>query len=683
MCEHDHKSKHSCCCGDNHEHDCEESFFHSWGIELATSLLYLMALVISWTNSYPSESWRATAYVVAMLPAAWFVIRKGWPLWRKLDFLNEFTLMLAAALGAAILGEYPEAVAVLLFYCIGEKLEDVVNDDVRRRVRNLLGNLPDKAVVIGADGSRKEVEPRDVKVGETIAVAPGERAPLDGELLGDKETDFDTAAITGESVPRSFAPGEEIASGMIPADREVLLKVTKPFSDSTMSRILAMVEKAASQKSPAESMLRRVSRWYTPAVFVLALCVVFVPWIVSLFPGGAPWEGLVWFRRSLIFLVCSCPCALIVSIPLSYFMAIGLAAKRGLLFKGSKYLDLMRSVDTVFLDKTGTVTAGVFTVTDIEPQPGFDADEVLDIAAALDASLTHPLAKAIVAKKNAVALGTAYLRDADGSDVPENSDSSDISDITIVNHGVKGVLTDSAPTAGRGRPITGRPIAVCGSAKLMADERIGMSETAIPAGKTAVYVALDGKLIGRILLQDTPKADSKAAIANMHGLGIGDVEILSGDTPEAVAPIAETVGADGFKGSLLPADKQRIITEAVREGHIVAFAGDGINDAPALAVADVGIAMGTAGTGIAMQSADVILVGDDLMKIPQARKLSKKVARVVAENVGFAFGVKGIVMILGACGVATLWAAVFADTGVTLCAVLWTILRLGTRSKDK
>lgn len=681
MCEHDHKSKHSCCCGDGHGHDCEESFLHSWGIELTTSVLYLAALILSWTDSYPSEFWRATAYIVAMIPAAWFVVRKGWPLWRKLDFLNEFTLMLAAAVGAAILGEYPEAVAVLLFYCIGEKLEDVVNDDVRRRVRSLLGNLPDKAVVIGADGSREEVGPRDVKVGETIAVAPGERAPLDGVLLGDKETDFDTAAITGESVPRSFAPGEEIASGMIPADREVLLKVTKPFSDSTMSRILAMVENAASQKSPAESMLRRISRWYTPAVFVLALCVVFVPWIVSLFPGAAPWEGLVWFRRSLIFLVCSCPCALIVSIPLSYFMAIGLAAKRGLLFKGSKYMDLMRRVDTVFLDKTGTVTAGVFTVTDIEPQPGFETGEVLGIAAALDASLTHPLAKAIVKYHT------------DNSDNSESSDFSDLSDITVVNHGVKGVLTDSAPTAGRGRPITGRPItgrvitgrviAVCGSAKLMTDEGIGLPDVAIPAGKTAVYVALDGKLMGRILLQDTPKADSKTAIAEMHALGIDDVEILSGDTPEAVSPVAAAVGADGFKGSLLPADKQHIITETVREGHIVAFAGDGINDAPALAAANVGIAMGTAGTGIAMQSADVILVGDDLMKIPQARKLSKRVARVVAENVGFAFGVKGIVMILGACGVATLWAAVFADTGVTLCAVLWTILRLGIRSKDK
>lgn len=654
MCAHDHQHNHGHCDG-------EESFLRSWGIELSTTVLYLIALVLSWSDAYQTEFQRAAAYIIAMLPAAWFVIRKGWPLWRRLDFLNEFTLMLAAAAGAAALGEYPEAVAVLLFYCIGEKLEDVVNDDVRRRVRNLLGNLPDNAVVVGNDGRRREVNPREVKVGETIAVAPGERVPLDGELLGGSGTDFDTAAITGESVPRSFSPGEEIASGMIPVDREVIIKVTRPFSDSTMSRILAMVEDAASQKSPAESMLRRVSRWYTPAVFALALCVVFVPWIVSLFPGAAPWDGLVWFRRSLIFLVCSCPCALIVSIPLSYFMAIGLAARRGLLFKGSKYLDQMRSIDTVFLDKTGTVTAGVFHVTDIEPQPGFDSGKVLSIAAALDAGLTHPLAKAIVAR-----YGEAVTPTAVGSGRSDSSDITDISDITVVNHGVKGKI--------------GGKEALCGSAKLMSEEGIALQVAEIPAGKTAVYVAVGGVAAGRILLQDTPKEDSREAIAEMHTLGIKNVEILSGDTPEAVRPIAEAVGADGFSGSLLPADKQRIVTETVIAGHIAAFAGDGINDAPALAAANVGIAMGSAGTGIAMQSADVILVGDDLMKIPQARRLSRRVARVVAENVGFAFGVKGVVMVLGACGIATLWAAVFADTGVTLCAVLWTILRLKSRS---
>lgn len=666
MCSHDHnhdkKKNHNHNHGheDSHEHGCcchgsscatapvdgddeKESFFRSWSLELITSGLFLIALILSWTDAYPSEFWRAAAYTIALLPAAWFIIRHGWRLWIKGDFLNEFTLMLVAAIGALLLGEYPEAVAVLLFYCIGEKLEDAVNDDVRRRVRNLLGNLPDKAVVIEKDGTRREVNPREVSVGSEIAVAPGERAPLDGELLGDSDLDFDTAAITGESVPRAFAPGQEISSGMIPAGREARILVTKPFSDSTMSRIMSMVENAASQKSSTETMMRRVSRWYTPAVFALALCVAFVPWIVSLFPGMEPWQADVWLRRSLIFLVCSCPCALIVSIPLSYFMAIGLAAKRGLLFKGSKYLDLMRRIDTVFLDKTGTVTAGQFNVTSVKAFGSFSEAEVSGVAAALDAHQTHPLAQAIA----------AYT--------PEKN-RPQVVDIVVINHGVKGNY--------EGKQV------IAGSAKLMSEQGIQLPETESPEGQTAVWVSIAGTAAGVLYLQDTPKADSREAISEMHALRIGDVEILSGDTPQAVKPIAAEVGADGFKAALLPGDKQKIVGESVKAGHITAFAGDGINDAPALAASDVGIAMGSAGTGIAMQSADVILVGDDLAKIPQARKLSKKVASVVAENVGFAFGVKGIVMILGACGIATLWAAVFADTGVTVCAVIWTILRL-------
>lgn len=624
-------------------------------MELTVGILFAVSLLFQYFAVLESRRLLGAAYLVAALPAFLSVGRDGWRLWRRGDFMNEITLMLVAAAGAWLLGEFPECVAVLLLFCIGEKLEDIVGDKVRARVRSLVGRMPEKAVVVDADGSRRELAPADVEPGTEIAVVPGMRLPLDGELLAPAELEFDTSAITGESLPRRFEEGEEVLSGMIPLTAEARVRVVRRWSDSSMTRILAMVEEAAASKSPAEKMLRRISRWYTPVVFILALAVVAVPFLLSLLPGASPWQADVWLRRSLVFLVCSCPCALIISIPLSYFMAIGMAARRGILFKGSRYLDMMRKVRTVMLDKTGTITSGRFSVTDIAAAPGATADDVLAMAAAVDAGSAHPLAAAI-------------CKASDGRKLP------DVSDVKTVAHGLEGRY--------------GAETVLLGSRRLM-DERgldVGVADVAgiDRAGKTAVWLAVGGKVCGAIFLRDEPKPDSADAVAEMHRLGIKEVTVLSGDLPGAVAPIAAMTGADSWRGGLLPAEKRDAVAASVAAGDVTAFVGDGINDAPALAAADAGIAMGTAGTGLAVESAGIVIVGDSLRKIAEARRLSRRVSRVVVENVVFAFGVKIAVMALGAFGIATLWAAVFADTGVTLCTVLWTILRLkGTSDSGK
>ena len=652
---HQHASASGCCCHSHKHHDESRkgSFLSGWGIELAVGLLFVCALLLQYCGVIRSEGALAVAYLLAALPAFVTVGRDGWRLWRRGDVMNEVTLMLVAAAGAWLLGEFPESVAVLLLFCIGEKLEDTVGDKVRDRVRALVGRMPEKAVVIGADGTRRDMAPADVAPGQEIAVAPGQRVPLDGVLLASGGLEFDTSAITGESLPRHIAAEADVLSGMIPLGAEARIRVTRPYSDSSMTRILAMVEEAAASKSPAEKMLRRISRWYTPVVFLLALAVVAVPFLISLFPGAAPFEAAVWLRRSLVFLVCSCPCALIISIPLSYFMAIGLAARRGILFKGSRYLDIMRKVKAIMLDKTGTITTGRFSVAHIATAPGVAAESVLAAAAAADTGSAHPLAAAI-------------CRAAENMHLPE------VADVRTVPHGLGGTLAGEDLLLGSLRLMEARgvdttPVDVTGVAA---------------AGKTAVWLAVGGKVRGALFLCDTPKSDSAAAVADMHRLGIEEVTVLSGDVADAVAPVAAVTGADAWRGGLLPAEKRDAVAESVAAGRVTAFVGDGINDAPALAAADAGIAMGTAGTGLAVESAGIVIVGDSLAKIGEARRLSRKVNRVVIENVVFAFGVKLAVMALGACGIATLWAAVFADTGVTLCTVLWTILRLSGKSTE-
>ena len=652
---HGHDHDHGHCHCHSHSHcGCDgekKSLLQTYSAEIISAILFGIGLILQHTGvldawlhvSHGSFNWLTfSIYILAIIPVGLPVVKKMFSSWAHGSVMNEFTLMVAAAVGAFVIGEFPEGVAVLLFYSFGEKMEDTASDDVKRRIRALLGKLPDQATVKEADGSTRVVSPKDVKPGSILVVKPGERVPVDGELLGKDDVEFDTSAITGESVPRAFHAGDEISSGIIPVDRAVEVKTLRAFSDSSMSRIMKMIEDAQATKSPTENLLRRITRWYTPIVFILATLVFFVPWIVISIQGG-DFEWMNWLRRSLVFLVCSCPCALVVSIPLSYFASLGNASRRGLLFKGSKYVDGMRDIDTVMFDKTGTLTTGKFHISGVAPADGISADRLLGIAASLDAQSAHPLAEAI--RESAKEKGVA---------VPASID------VKTVPHGITGTIDGKEYAAG--------------SRTLM--KRLGVTVPAATSDATEICVECAGKYIGSIYLLDTVKPEAAEAIRQLHQLGIKNVSILSGDREDAVKRTAGMVGADSYHASLLPADKQNIIESLRRDGHKVAFVGDGINDAPAIAASDVGVAMGKLGTDIAMESSDVVIAADNLEKLPEAIRLARKVRRVVTENVTFALGVKALVMILGAFGIATLWAAVFADTGVTVITIIWTLLRL-------
>ncbi len=632
---HDHNHDHH-----NHNHDDKGgriwSTLREFIPEAVTLVLLIIALMIDW------GSYAALAYIVALLPVGAPILVSTFKEWMRGDIFNEFTLMVLASLGAFFIGEYPEGVAVLLFYSLGEKLEDVVSGDVKGQIRRLLGKLPKQAVVL-RDGARVTMRPQEVEPGMLIAVKPGESVPLDGIVESDGEADFNTAAITGESLPRTYAKGDAIDSGIIPVVREVQIRVTNSWNDSSMTRIMQMIEDASSHRAPSETILRRITRWYTPVVFGAALLLFFVPWLVSLVNTSFIFEWEVWLRRSLVFLVCSCPCALIVSIPLTYFASIGIASKKGILFKGHDSLDALRKVNTVLLDKTGTVTTGEFHVRNIEMSGNFTAGQVLAIAAAVETGSPHPLAKAITAQA-----------EADAVALPQAVDT------VVVEHGMKST-------------VGGKEV-IIGSRRLMEAE--GIRFPADNAASTAIYVAVNGLPAGVIILSDTVKTGVSEAVSSLHKHGVSRVGILSGDTENAVKDAAESIGADTYKAELLPGDKQRIISECKSDSSVVAFAGDGVNDAPALAAADVGIAMGHVGTDIAIEAARVVMAGDDLRKISEGMDISARVRNVVWENVCFAFGVKLIVMVLGAFGIATLWAAVFADTGVTVITILWTLWRL-------
>lgn len=589
-------------------------------------------------------------YIIAVIPVGITVLSDCIKSWGKGDFMNEFTLMFLATTGAYLIGEYPEGVAILLFYSFGEKLENRASDDVRKRVKNLLGKLPESVNTIREDGIITAVKPEEVAPGTLFIVKPGERIPIDGILESTEETQFDTSAITGESVPRNFKPGDSLDSGMIPLDKAVRLRSTKLFADSSMSRIMKMIEEAQEAKSPTENLLRRITRRYTPVVLVLAVLLFTVAWIVAM-AGGVPFQWELWLKRSLVFLVCSCPCALVVSVPLSYFSSIGAASRRGLLFKGGRSIDALRDIDTVAFDKTGTLTTGNFHVAEVFPTEGHTREEVLSIALSLDKESAHPLAKAVVAE--AGKQGVSGI---------------EIKDITTIPHGMRGIIDGK--------------VALLGSLSLMRANNVAPIGEILPEGSTAIHVALDGKPVGIIALIDDIKPESAEGIAALRKLGIKNVTVLSGDRDAAVARVAKAVGADSWHSSQLPSGKQTLIKEMEQEGKKVAFVGDGINDAPAIAAATSGISMGTGGTDIAMQSADIVIATDRIDKLAEALALARKVKRVVMSNVGFALGVKILVMTLGAFGIATLWAAVFADTGVTLITIISTVLCLNIRRES-
>ena len=577
-------------------------------------------------------------FLLAFLPVGFPVMVEVWKSIRQKDIFNEFSLMLLATIGAFCIGEYPEGVAVMLFYSVGERVQHRAVDRARRNIRRLLDVRPEKALVL-RQGKEQSVFPGEVEVGEMIMVKPGERIPLDG-LLQEEYALFDTSTLTGESLPRTINRGEEVLAGMIVSGQAIRLKVTKPYEQSALARILALVQDASERKAPAELFIRRFARIYTPVVFLLALSIMLLPALVAAFHPGFDYFFKDWAYRGLVFLVISCPCALVISVPLGYFGGIGAASRKGILFKGGNYLDAITHVNTVVFDKTGTLTTGHFQVFSMEADT-VSSQRLLSILLTLEEKSTHPVAQAVTRyalQEGAGRIGVTHLQEYPG-------------------YGLEGVIEGKNVLVGNIRLLTDRGITV----------PAGISERVA----TVVVCAIAGKYAGHLLLSDTLKADAVEAIGRLKQLHIDNIQLLSGDKKEIVAIFAKTLGIRHARGGLLPEDKAAYLEKLNAEAGVsAAFVGDGMNDAPVLALSDVGIAMGGLGADAAIESADVVIQTDQPSKVATAISIGRATRRIVKQNIAGAIGVKSLILIAGACGFVTLWAAVFADVGVALLAVL-------------
>ena len=563
----------------------------------------------------------------------------GWDvLWRAVrnikngQVFDENFLMAVATVGAFGCGEYPEGVAVMLFYQIGELFQSVAVSRSRQSIAALMDIRPDFAN-IKQDGELVQVDPEEVAVGQTIVIKPGERVPLDGVVLEGSST-LDTAALTGESVPRDVISGEEVISGCVNLSGVLEVKVTRPFGESTVAKILELVENASSKKAKAENFITKFARYYTPSVVIAALALAVLP---PLFGFGA---FVMWVQRALIFLVVSCPCALVISIPLSFFGGIGGASKQGILIKGGNYLEVLADAGVAVFDKTGTLTQGSFSVTDVRPV-GMDRDELLTLAALAEQWSDHPISQSI--RRAAPAK-------------PELARASKAQE--LAGHGVKAV-------------VDGREVWV-GNQKLMALANLTCDQTDTRGG-AAVHVAVDGKYAGSIVVSDQVKDNAAAALRRLKAAGVSKTVMLTGDSPEVAAVVAKQLGLDEVHAGLLPGDKVDEVENLLKHkkpGQQLLFVGDGINDAPVLSRADVGVAMGAMGSDAAIEAADVVLMDDDLSKLATAVRIARKTIRIVKENIVFALGVKFLVLGLSAFGMANMWMAVFADVGVSVIAIL-------------
>lgn len=547
--------------------------------------------------------------------------------------------MFVATLGAFYIGEYPEGVAVMLFYSVGELFQEKAVDKAKRNIGALLDVRPEEAAVVRDE--RVVIEnPQNVKVGETIEIKTGGRVPLDGMMLNEVAA-FNTAALTGESVPRSIRMGEEVLAGMIVTDKVIRIKVIRPFDKSALARILELVQNASERKAPAELFIRKFARVYTPIVIGLAVLIVLLPFIYSLITPQFLFTFNDWLYRALVFLVISCPCALVVSIPLGYFGGIGAASRLGILFKGGNYLDAVTKINTVVFDKTGTLTKGTFEVQSCNCESGVSEEELIRMIASVESSSTHPIAKAVV--------NYAGRRDIELSSV-----------------------TDSKEYAGLGLEAAVNGIQVLtGNGRLLSKFQIEYPPELLSITDTIVVCAIGNKYAGYLLLSDSLKEDAKIAIQNLKALGIQNIQILSGDKQSIVSNFAEKLGISEAYGDLLPDGKVKHLEELRQHTeNQVAFVGDGMNDAPVLALSNVGIAMGGLGSDAAIETADVVIQTDQPSKVAEAIKVGKLTRRIVWQNISLAFGVKLLVLILGAGGLATLWEAVFADVGVALIAIM-------------
>ncbi len=613
-----------------------QMFENNWKQYIPVSISLLMLLVgIAMDNFIPdifNGYLRLGLYIIAYIPVAFPVFREAVETIKEKDFFTEFTLMGMATLGAFIIGEYPEGVAVMVFYTIGELFQDSAVNRAKRNIKALLDVRPDTATVYRND-SYQTISPEEVEIDEVIQVKAGEKVPLDGIMLTSSAS-FNTAALTGESKPKTISAGETVLAGMLNLDKVIEIKVAKKYQDSSLARILEMVQDATSRKAKTELLIRKFAKIYTPIVFLLALFITVIPYFVV-----SDYIFSEWLSRALVFLVISCPCALVISIPLGYFGGIGAASKAGILFKGANYLDLMTKVNTVVMDKTGTLTKGVFNVQKVASVDEDKQEEFVAIVAAIEKFSNHPIARAIV----------QFAKDSD------NYTATDVEEIS--GHGLKGI-------------VNGEEVLV-GNAKLMQKFNISYDRTIEFIVETIVIAAINGEYAGYITIADEVKDDAQAAISDMHLSGIKQVVMLSGDKSSITNNVASSLGIDSAYGDLLPEDKVRHIEELKTEkNNVIAFVGDGINDAPSLALSDVGIAMGGMGSDAAIEVADVIIQTDQPSKIATSIKIAKATRQVVIQNIVLAFSVKLIVLILGGFGLATMWEAVFADVGVSLLAIL-------------
>ena len=601
------------------------------------SLVFMIGIMI--LTSYVSLNLyiEVILYLIPYFIIGYDILRKAIKGILKRQVFDENFLMAVATVGAMCLGEFREGVAVMLFYQIGELFQSVAVGKSRRNIAALMDIRPDYANMM-IDGKLQKVDPDDVEIGSEIIVNPGEKVPIDG-IIVEGNTTFNTSALTGESVPRDAHCGDEVISGFINMTGEIKVKTTKEFGESTVSKILDLVENSSMKKSRSENFITKFARYYTPAVCYSALALAIIPPVVLMLMGkGASWGD--WIIRALTFLVISCPCALVISIPLSFFGGIGCASTKGILVKGSNYLEALASAKYIVFDKTGTLTKGVFEVTHIDPTDNYDQQQLLYYAAHVEMASSHPIS---------LSLQKAYGQSLD-RDAVHNIEE-------IAGHGIRGTV--------HGHDV------YAGNEKLM--NKIGVDITEKHPEGTVVYMAIDNQYAGCIVISDVIKETSKAAIQSLKSQGIKETIMLTGDTKQTATKVAEEIGIDRVYSELLPADKVEKVEEILQnkgEKEKVAFVGDGINDAPVLSRVDIGIAMGALGSDAAIEAADIVLMDDDPAKISLAMKISLKTLRIVKENIVFALAVKFICLILGAFGIANMWLAIFADVGVMVIAVI-------------
>ena len=612
--------------------------------------IIVAAILLVILHFVPLEGlWLGLLYLIPYAVIGYDILRKAVLGIMHGEVFDENFLMAVATVGAMGLGEYSEGVAVMLFYQIGELFQSVAVGKSRQNISALMDIRPDYANIEAEDGSLEQVDPDDVEIGTIIVVRPGEKVPIDGVVVEGTST-LNTSALTGESVPREITVDQDVISGCVNLTGLLKIRTTKEFGESTVSKILDLVENSSMKKSKSENFITKFARYYTPAVCYSALVLAILPPVINLIMGNpAAWS--TWIIRALTFLVISCPCALVISIPLSFFGGIGAASACGILVKGSNYLEAMSETKYVVFDKTGTLTKGVFDVTGIYPGQGFTEEELLEYAAYAESYSSHPISKSL---KN------AYGKELDASNV------SDVEEIS--GHGV---------TA----KVNGRQVAA-GNAKLM--KSLNLAYTENTGVGTVVHVAVDGNYAGYILISDAIKDGAKEAIASLKNSGVKKCIMLTGDSKTVAEHVASELKLDKVHSELLPADKVSCVEKLLQEKGAkekLAFVGDGINDAPVLSRADIGIAMGALGSDAAIEAADVVLMDDNPAKIALAMRISRKCLRIVYENIVFALAVKAICLILGALGIANMWVAIFADVGVMVLAVLNAIRCLRIKNK--